>query len=497
MRKLYSLLVFILASVSAFAQTGNKAGSVVDRIIEIGAVDNRAMDHLDVLSNRFGGRLIGSDAYDNAVEWCAGKFAEWGLEVYVEEVGEVSVGFNRGPWFGRMLDSEGMILHFVTPSYTAGTRGVQRGHVLTEPKTRKEFERMKGALKGAWVLIGGENSGWAIEDSESANYIRANRIERNETSANPDYSPALFLKEMKAAGILGTIQASEVPLRALYDRNVVWDTKSFDSLPTLTDIKLNERQYHIIERKVKEHEDVILEFDIRNHFRMGPVKYHNVIGIIRGTEFPDEYVMLGAHLDAFDVATGGVDDGSGVAPVMEAARIIMEAGGKPKRSIMFCLWAGEEFGLLGSRHWVENNKDKWPRIANYFNRDSGPLAPVSITVPASVYDDMVKVCEPVNRINPEIPFTVNKMTGPMKRPVSAGGSDHAYFQMNGIPAQSFGLADVRGYNFDYQEIWHTEKDTYDKSIPEYQKHTAVVSAVVAYGIADLGYLLRWEGLYAK
>lgn len=512
MKKLYLLLVFVVSCTCSLAQNNG----VVDRIIEIGTTDNRSMEHLDVISNRFGGRLIGSNAYDNAVEWCATQFREWGLEVYVEEVGEVSVGFNRGPWFGRMLSDDGMILHFATPSYTSGTKGVQRGHVLAEPKTRAEFERMKGALKGAWVLIGGENNGWSIEDSDAANNQRARTINHNEGVAernrekerhnrqNPNdlqeleklqEVPGLFLKEMKEAGILGTIQSSKVPIRALYDRNTVWNTKSFNELPTLPDIKLDEKQYAVIAEKVRERREVILEFDIRNHFRMGPVKYHNIIGIIRGTEFPDEYVMLGGHLDAFDVATGGVDDGSGVTPVMEAARLIMAAGGRPKRSIIFCIWAGEEFGLLGSKHWVENNKDKWPKIANYFNRDSGPTAPVSITVPASVYDDMVRICEPVNRINPEIPFTVNKMAQPINKPTSAGGSDHAYFQMNGVPAQGFGLADVKGYNFDYQEIWHTERDTYNKSIPEYQKHAAVVSAVVAYGIADLGYLLKWDGLY--
>jgi len=73
--------------------------------------------------------------------------------------------------------------------------------------------------------------------------------------------------------------------------------------------------------------------------------------------------MTGGHLDAFDVATGGVDDGSGVTPNMEAARLIMQAGGKPKRSIVFCLWAGEEFGLWGSKYWVNTNMDKLAKVS--------------------------------------------------------------------------------------------------------------------------------------
>ena len=99
------------------------------------------MNHLDILTNRFGGRPIGSDAYDNATEWVASKFKEWGLEVELQEAGTLPVGFNRGPWFGKLLGENGMELHFVTPSYTSGTKGLQRGHVLLEPLTQDEFDR--------------------------------------------------------------------------------------------------------------------------------------------------------------------------------------------------------------------------------------------------------------------------------------------------------------------------------------------------------------------
>ena len=164
------------------------------------------------------------------------------------------------------------------------------------------------------------------------------------------------------------------------------------SLPKLQ--MANERRYFL------------LEFDIRNHFKMGPVKYHNVIGIIPGTEYPDEYVIMGGHLDAYDVATGGVDDGSGVTPTMEAARLIMEAGGKPKRTILAILWAGEEFGLLGSKSWIERNEDKLDKISNMVNRDGGPTVPTGISVPDAMRDDFEKICELLNDINPDFPFTI-------------------------------------------------------------------------------------------
>lgn len=177
MKLSYSLLtIFLLWSLVHQAQPDK----VVKNIIEIGQTDNQTMKHLDVLCNRFGGRPIGSDAYDNAAEWAASKFREWGMQVEMDEAGTLPVGFNRGPWFGRMLGGDGMILHFATPSYTAGTKGVQKGHVLAEPKTKAEFERMKGRLKGAWVLISGESEGSPVDFSVDADQKRTEIIAENE-----------------------------------------------------------------------------------------------------------------------------------------------------------------------------------------------------------------------------------------------------------------------------------------------------------------------------
>ena len=530
MKRTFSCIILSAGLMLAgLADVAAQNDPVVDKIIEIGTTDNRTMEYLDVLSNKIGGRLIGSNAYDNAVEWSAGMFEKWGLEVWVQEAGEVPVGFNRGPWSGRMLGGDGMTLHFATPSYTVGTKGVERGHVLKEPLTQGEFDRIKEKLNGAWVLIGGKNDGYPIDWTERGDSIRNAAIARNADIEKQNreamaynrslsemsekdrkkkgltekeilpykYEPAMFYRQMVEAGILGIIQSSEIPIRALYDRKNL-DKMTFDNLPPVPDIKLHEDQYATIEKMVERREYFQLEFDIRNHFRMGPVKYHNVIGVIRGSEYPDEYVLAGGHLDAYDVATGGVDCGSGVTPVMEAARLIAEAGGKPKRSILFCLWAGEEFGLLGSRYFVESGTVDMEKISNYFNRDYTPFVPMGITVPDAMYDDFVKVSAVLQNVNPDFPFTVEKRQGkPRPRPTSAGGSDHAYFAMNGVPTLGFNCRDPKGYDFDYNEIWHTERDTYNKSIPEYQDHTAICTAVVLYGLANLDYVLDRTGLYAE
>ncbi len=514
MKRLILLFAISLFTLSISAQSESE---IIDKVLELGKSNNTTMQQLDILSNRIGGRIVGSNALQNAEKWAATQFESWGYEVRVEEVGAVPVGFNRGPWFGRMLSEDGMILHFSTPSYTSGTKGVQRGQVLMEPKSRGEFERMKGALKGAWVLITGTSDGFPIDWSPKADSARTSIIAKNEdivkknneirayNNLNPDAKkellplldePALFYREMINAGVLGFIQSSPLPLRLLYDRkncfNITWD-----NLPSVPDIKLNEHQYKIIEQKVKERQFFELEFDIRNHFFPGPVKFHNVIAVMKGSEYPDEYVMVGGHLDSYDIGTGAVDDGNGTVVTMEAARLLALAGAKPKRTILFCLWSAEEFGLLGSKHWVENHKELLPKISNYFNRDGGPTVVSSITVTPAMYDDFVKISEPIATYNPEFPFKVYKAEKPKIMPKQPGGSDHAYFEVNGVPTYSLSNADVKGYNFNYGEIWHTERDTYNKAYPDYLNHSSVVNAVIVFGLANLDHLLSREGMFQK
>ncbi|MDL2244434.1 M20/M25/M40 family metallo-hydrolase [Parabacteroides sp. OttesenSCG-928-J18] len=506
-----SLICLLLATLSLTAQE-----AVVNKIIEIGQTDNRTMHHIDVLTNRFGGRPIGSDAYENAAAWMMREFKSWGLDVSYEKAGEMPVGFNRGPWFGRMLSDNGMILHFATPSYTSGTKGLQRGHVLIEPRTQEEFDRMKTRLRGAWVLISGKNEGWPIDRSPTGDSIRAaikkeNREiqeENRQRMSQPNSGtsplvlrtqrmfPALFYKEMCEAGVLGFIQSSSVPIRALYDRKMIdANLIDFDHLPEVPDIKLDEHQFAVIEQMVKERREFLLEFDIRNHFKIGPIPYHNVVGSIKGSKYPDEYVIISGHLDAFDVATGGIDCATGIGPMMEAARMLALSGAKPKRTILFVAFAGEEFGLLGAQAWVKSHPKKLSKIANMFNRDGGPTPPVGMSVPTSWYKDMVKICEPIKRIRPDYPFEVIEVEQPRRKPVAIGGTDASVFAMQGVPTIGFNTQDFKGYDFNYGEIWHTERDLYTKNIPEYQEHTATVTAIVALGIANLDKQLTREGVY--
>ena len=484
------ILVPILLAFS-LAITLSAQDKVTKTVLELGRTDNRVMEHAEYIARNIGGRLVGTHMLNHAEDWVAEQFRSWGLEVTLQEAVVIGVGFDRGPWSGRMLSEDGMMLHFGTPAYTAGTCGPQKGRAILEPKTQSDFDRVKGALKGAWVLLEtGPTSGLAIDSSAKADSTRAARVAAGENATVP------FYRQMVDAGVLGFIRPSKLPMQVLYNRATCFDI-TMDNLPKACDILLDEHQFEQIKQKVVDRQDFLLEFDIRNHFFPGPMKYYNILAVIKGSKYPDEYVLMGSHLDAYDIATGSTDDGQGVCVTMEAARLLAAAGAKPKRSMMFCIWTAEEYGLLGSKYFVENKTIPWDKISNYFNRDGGPLAASSIIVPPAMYDDFVKVCEPLTDYTPGIPFTVVKREGdPQPRPTSGGGSDHAYFTRNGMPAISFRETDAFGYDFIYRDIWHTEDDLYDKLIPEYLEHSAVVQAVTAYGIANLDHLLSREGLYS-
>ncbi len=515
MRKkcLAAAILAILGCVYASAQK-----KVVEKIIEEGTTNNQVMNHLDVLTGRFGGRLVGSDAYENAADWMMYKYGQWGIPVRKELAGQVPVGFNRDAWFGRVFGIDGLNqLHFATPSYTSGTHGKQMGHVLCEPRTLDEFNRMRGKLKGAWVLLAHPANGYAINKTAAGDSSRMALRRENEQIAkkneeirrynrenNADSAlikehniPVPFYREMCDAGVLGFIQSARIPICAMYDQTLVRDsTTTFDNLPTQPEILLDKHQFELINQAVKEWRDVYMEFDIRNHFKLGPIPYHNIVAEIKGSEYPDEYVIISGHLDAYDVGTGAIDCGTGIGPMMEAARLLAVSGAKPKRTIRFVAFAAEEFGLLGAQAYCKAHADELPKIAIIMNRDGGPEPPVGIAVPKAMMADMQKICEPIASINPRYPFEVTEAQ-PRERPTRYGSNDATVFAVEGVPTYGFRLRDVDGTNFTYYEIWHTENDILNKEVPDYQKHTAMVTAIVALGIANLDHQLSRDGMFTE
>jgi len=499
---MFGIAIIVLATVAASVQTPAKPAvdPVVGKIIELGTADNRVMIWNDYASNRFGGRESGTNAYNDAAAWAVWQFKQWGLEAELDEAGEVPVGFNRGPWFGKMLKPAEKALHFGTPSYTAGTKGLQRGPVavlksdpfsipgrsaspenvekkrLAVEAALAEIRANPAAFKGAWVLIPGESTGFA----------------RDGRRGTPEYSDAKLIPPLTAAlveaGALGTIQLSKVEPFRILDGYV----ESWDKLPVLPDIKLAEGQYNEIKGLAEKGETVELEFDIRNWFKMGPVKFHSVVATLKGTEFPEEHIVLGGHFDCFSAATGGVDDGSGFAPMMEAIRLIAAAGGRPKRSIVVILFAAEEIGLVGSQAWLKNRPGIADKISMMINRDGSPSAITGAVVPETWLADFQKITAPLAALNPKWPFKLERGV-PRAHATSPGGTDSSSFEMMSVPTLSFRTQS----DYPYNHAWHTLYDLYSELVPytAQQQHSALVTAVVAYGAANLAKPLPREGVY--
>ena len=497
---------------------------VVAKIIQLGTTDNQVMTWNDYASNRFGGRETGSNAYTDATQWAVWQFKQWGLEAELEEVGEVPVGFNRGPWFGKMVVPTEKALRFGTPSFTAGTKGVQRGGVVIlkadpfsipgratggQPVAKENVEKKraavqaaiveinanKAAFKNKWVLIPGN-----VPPATSSGFGRDGRRGTKLPDGSPEYLDAELMppltKALIDAGALGTIQAAPVTAKAAQGEQPIGIldgyAASWDRLPVLPDIKLLDAQYAEIKALAEKNQPVELEFDIRNWFKMGPIKYHNVVATIRGSQYPDEYIVIGGHYDCFSAATGGVDDGSGFAPGMEAVRLIKAAGAKPKRSIVMILFAAEENGLVGSQAWLKKHPEVHAKVVMMINRDGSPSVITGANVPETWYPDFQKITAPLTSLNPKWLFRLDKAL-PRAHATSAGGTDSSSFEMQSIPTLNFRTET----DYVYSRAWHTLSDTYSELVPytEHQKHSALVTAVVAYGVANLDKPLTRDGVY--
>jgi len=213
---------------------------------------------------------------------------------------------------------------------------------------------------------------------------------------------------------------------------------------------------------------------------LGEVPAFNTIGVIKGTEKPNEYVMLSAHFDSWDGSSGATDNGTGTLMAMEAMRILKKAYPNPKRTIMVGHWASEEQGLNGSRAFAEDHaKDVLPGLQALFNQDNGTGRVQSLSSSGlsdighhlkdwysklpSYYTDSMSA----NVVS----WSFNDV--PTGNP---GGTDGAVFACYGTP--SFGMGAV-GWNYNTY-TWHTNRDTYDKVVFDDLKHNATLAALMAY-----------------
>ncbi len=424
--------------------------SVVDAVIKEGKDNSQVMAFADHLTNKIGPRLSSSDNLTKACEWAKAKFEEMGLKnVTMEEWGTFPVAFNRGAQIGKILEPEAKDLHPQGMSWTAGTNGETVAHAVLAPP---DAELDKADLKGKWIVCD-------ARPSEAA------------------------WKKFDEAGIAGVLRSARADLIVTDGQHRI----SWDTLPKRVSIFLTAAEYKSISQPLKDGKPVKLMFDIRAEFKKGPVPQYNVYADLPGSEKPEEFVLVGGHIDSWDGATGATDNATGVSTTMEAARLLVKAGAKPKRTIRFILWSGEEQGLFGSREYVKKHKAELEKISAVLVHDGGTNAVCGISATEPMAPLFEKAFGPVMNLTADRPFKIAKVKG-----LRPGSSDHDSYLAAGVPAFFW----HQNGKAQYVRTHHTQYDTFDQIIPEYQKHSAITIAVGAYGIANLDELLPRENLRA-
>jgi hypothetical protein len=450
---------------SSHADAGQAADDpVVAKLIALAHSDNRVQDHLSHLCLAIGPRLTSSHNLAKAQQWAVAQFRSWGLEADLEKWGEFPVGFDRGPFRGNIV-GDPTPFEFTTMSWSAGTKGPARGRVLYKPETEEQLAEVQDKLAGAWLV--------ARTYANSADRPKVEKETRDKVAA-----------AIAAAGISGEIRSAGRDL-VITDGNsrITWD-----KLPTVPSVRLRGSQYKDLVARMDKGDPVEVEFDIQNTFYEGPVPQYNVIADIKGSELPDEYVIVGGHLDSWDGAQGTVDNGTGSATTLEAARLLAAVGAHPKRTIRFALWSGEEQGLFGSNGYVRDHKDQLDKISAVYIHDEGTNYLSGLGVTYDMEPQMRQVCAPLFDLDPAFPFKLRVTDGFR----FSADSDHAPFAQKGVPGFFW---DQDGKS-DYNHMHHTQYDTFDAAIPEYQKHSALVAAIAAYRTANLPTLINRDNFEA-
>ena len=214
---------------------------------------------------------------------------------------------------------------------------------------------------------------------------------------------------------------------------------------------------------------------VTNELTRDSVPQWNTVAEMRGSERPGEVVIVGAHLDSWDLGTGTTDNGTGAMCVLEAARAIAQSGLKPRRTIRFVLFTGEEQGLIGSRKYAEAHAAEADSIQAVIVLDNGTgaITGQALQGRADLEGLWRALLAPVKGLGVDSVVNRNK-----------GGTDHLSFLPYGVPGFNFNQLE-RGYNHTH----HSQSDTYDMALGADLAQASAVMAVSAYELANLSELI--------
>lgn len=453
-----------------------------------GALIAQAMDHSEVMANLrhlsdvIGPRLSGSAAMRRANDWTAERLRAYGLNASLEPY-TFGVTWERGGASLRLVAPFTRAITAHSWAWTAGTNGkrVTGPVILADLSTPDSLAAYKAKVRGAWVLPRRAYPVWNPDGPEQtpddsarlAETLRLRGIASSDTSAAAVLARRQFALDLpyvlKAAGALGTLVdgAKEHALMTM--------SGSPNRVSPLPNLVIAHEDYAMLERQILAGASPRLEGRVENAMGRVPVQQWNTVAEIRGSARPGEVVILGAHLDSWDLGTGVTDNGTGSMVVLEAARAIAQSGLRPMRTIRFVLFSGEEEGLLGSRAYAASHAAEADSIQAVLVLDNGTGA---------IRGQALQGRAELEGLWHALLAPVAKLGADTVRNASKSGTDHLSFLPYGVP----------GFNFDqlprgYSHTHHSESDTYDKAVPGDLMQAAAVMAVTALELANLPDLL--------
>jgi hypothetical protein len=482
------LLLFVGAALAAAqAPPGDDKDKLAldARILADAKKGSHILANLTYLSDVIGPRLTGSANLKRATEWGAAQMKEYGLGNVKLEGWTIPEGWQRGHAHARLIEPDnGRALSIASMGWSPGTAGkIEADVVILKADTLKELDAYQGKLKGAVVLAGAPVKLGSLDDATKSTGPPTAAFSGGDMSKKPYEEIRAF--QQARADFLVKEGAAAMLVDAKKHFGLLFTTGSWQGkdrpsatsrIPTAA---VAHNHYEMLWRLASRTDaKTRIAVDIANTFVPGPIAVHNVVGELKGSERPDEFVVIGAHLDSWDLGQGTTDNGTGTCIVLETVRLLARCGTPPRRTIRFVLFTGEEQGLHGSQAYVKQHQEELARTSVCLVHDTGTGKVIGLGSGANPgAKDMLE-----NELASLKPLGLTDFATR-----SGPGSDHMSFAKAGVPG--FALRqEVATYRFTH----HSQADTLDRAQEADLIQGAQVMAVAAMRIANLADLLPRE-----
>lgn len=506
MRKLFTALLMVSVALPATAAPLDP--NTINRIADQSFAHSQVMQTAAYLTDRIGGRITNSPAMREAERWTQTRFREFGLSNVHAEPFE----FGRGWWIEnasvRMTAPRPLLLRSIPIAWTPPTNGALTAPVIVASMAKeRDFAEWRGKLRGRIVLV---TFPAPAKDDMEAPFQRytgediSKLDEVNQPTFDPDFDRPRYERTVwprKLDAFLKTEGAVAWARMSFRDNGLVhgegYRYRAGDQAQ-LPAVEIAAEDYRRLARLAKVG-PVNLEINSNVHYEDADTRANNVIADLPGTDPKAGYVMAGAHLDSWAASDGATDNAAGSAIIMEAARILKAIGAKPKRTIRFALWSGEEQGIHGSDAYVRrhlatrlNNPDpERAALGPSFNSRTYPITPLPGYRDLAAYFNIDNGGGKLRGIYAEGNFAAVPILKDWLSPFGGldatavvssrtGGTDHVYMQSVGLPAFQF-IQDPLDYD---SRTHHTNVDTYDHLRPEDMRQAAVILASVLLSAAN-------------